>query len=369
MAAVRGLLSAAPRWQERTELAVPTMLLMSLTFTALAPLILRFVWRAVPLPPGQIRDELLILGKKLRFRFTDILVWPAGGVSNAVVSGLVPQLRYVMLSDALLDKLSPPEIGAVFGHEVGHVKHHHISYYFAFLIGSVGLLSLIALFCQQQAQALFSDAMNRNLDFVFSYVPLELFLLFPYFGLVFGYLSRQCERQADLFGVRAASQAIVDWKTSMTAAFPFLTTSAGHLATTDGCRLGNGHAPAKGWFVAVLADPSTLVEDPPPPAVSSLPKGNYPAVLPEGAGVYAQMLDKLAYLNGISKRAWSWRHGSIASRIEFVETVREDPSLADRFDRRLRRFRWGLLVGLVLGIFVFGWLTGALTLESFPKLL
>ena len=61
---------------------------------------------------------------------------------NACVTGILPRFRYVLLSDALLDSLSPLESAAVFGHEIGHVAHRHFLYFAFFFMGSLGVLSL-----------------------------------------------------------------------------------------------------------------------------------------------------------------------------------------------------------------------------------
>ena len=63
-----------------------------------------------------------------------------GGVANAMVAGPLPWVRYVFLSDRLLDELTPGEVEAVFGHEVGHVRHGHFFFYAAFMLLSVAAL-------------------------------------------------------------------------------------------------------------------------------------------------------------------------------------------------------------------------------------
>ncbi len=56
---------------------------------------------------------------------------------NAMVVGLFPILRYVVVTDRLSAELTPEEIEAVFGHEVGHVKHRHMTYYLFFMMVSL----------------------------------------------------------------------------------------------------------------------------------------------------------------------------------------------------------------------------------------
>src|SRR5262249_14234850 len=105
------------------------------------PWLLRLVLGLTPLPDGPLRRRLLATAERLGFRFTDILVWHTRGtVAHAMVTRLVPFLRYVVLPDRLIDELSEQEVEAVFGHEVGHVKHHHMLFYLGFLLTSLMVL-------------------------------------------------------------------------------------------------------------------------------------------------------------------------------------------------------------------------------------
>src|SRR6202044_2414044 len=59
------------------------------------------------------------------------------------VTGILPGFRYVLLTDALVDSLTPHEIAAVFGHEIGHIAHRHLLYFGFFFMGSLGLLTVM----------------------------------------------------------------------------------------------------------------------------------------------------------------------------------------------------------------------------------
>jgi STE24 endopeptidase len=156
-----------------------------------------------PLPEGPLRTRLLDAARRMKFRCNDILVWNTRfTVANAMVTGPLPFLRYVVLSDRLIQDLEPEEVEAVFGHEVGHIKHHHMLFYLGFVLAS--LVALVAIhnaaiaYCKDNMPVLFGwlQAMDA--------VPF-LLLLAGYVVVVFGFLSRRCERQADIFGSRAVS--------------------------------------------------------------------------------------------------------------------------------------------------------------------
>src|SRR5262249_37696840 len=65
----------------------------------LAPWVLRVIlgWR--PLPNGPLRELLMLSARRLKFRFSDLMLWPThGAVANAMVAGLLPQPRYVLMT-------------------------------------------------------------------------------------------------------------------------------------------------------------------------------------------------------------------------------------------------------------------------------
>lgn len=322
-----------PDWTSRDVLAAGISLGMSLAVLTAAPLILRIVWLAKPLPAGPLRSELEALSSRLRFRTSDILIWNTGhGIANAAISGLTPQLRYVLLSDSLLEDLSADEIAAVFGHEVGHVRHRHMYLFFGFILlstfataalGQVGRLAL--------QQWLAGSNWNRVED-VLRVTPLEFLLLIPVWIFGFGHLSRRCERQADLYGSRAASQTL-ELRPPRFSAFDAAVTAYqnGHTGSNG----SNGIANGAGHPLTTL--PPVTLELPPNP---TRPGSRDPAVTAEGAQLFVRALEKVCLVNGMSLSKWGWRHGSIAQRIAFLERVAAKPAIADEFDRRMRRGLW-----------------------------
>jgi STE24 endopeptidase len=213
--ALRGSLLAFPGIDgyDGAVAAAGVVLLMGAIISV--PLILRVFLGLRPLPPGPLRDRLETTALRLRFRFNDILVWNTRrSVANAMVSGAIPWLRYVVLTDLLLDRLTPEEVEAVFGHEVGHIKHHHMPLYIVFFLGSVALLTGLWKFCEGFLEPLAAMTGPGTLDAAgwaataeIAAGPVLLAMVSAYVFVVFGFLSRRCERQADLYGCRAVSAA------------------------------------------------------------------------------------------------------------------------------------------------------------------
>ncbi len=181
----------------------------------LLPMLLRYFLGLQPLPPGPLRDRLEGSARRLGFNFSNVLVWHTRHLfANAMVTGLIPWIRYVVLTDRLIDELTPEEIEAVFGHEVGHVKHHHLLFYLVFFLTSFIILSVVwdtlkSWISLEEIKAAIFDLPYVGAD-VWELLKMlssfgKLFLLAGYTLFCFGLVSRRCERQADLFGATTVS--------------------------------------------------------------------------------------------------------------------------------------------------------------------
>jgi STE24 endopeptidase len=264
------------------------------------------------MPEGPLRSQLLATSQRLGFRCSNILLWNThGGFANAMLVGVAPFLRYVLFTDRLVDEMTPDEVEAVFGHEIGHVKHHHMLYYLGFLV--VSLMVLAALWEASGLKSFLGLATQEHL----AVLPLGA-LLGTYIFVVFGFLSRRCERQADIYGCRAVSCANRDCR--------------GHVQGTP------------------------------------LPPGGQ-HLCPVGIQTFISALEKVANLNGISRdrpgRLQSWLHSTIARRVEFLHRLLADPGLEPRFQRKVLLVKCLFLLGLGTLILVLGVSWGWANLVSF----
>lgn len=291
------------------------------------PLVVRLVLGLKPLPPGPLRDRLEAAAKRVGFKCSDILVWNTrSGMANAMVVGLLPWLRYVVFTDRMLEEFTPAEVEAVFGHEAGHVKHHHMLYYLGFLLASVAVLGAVAHLCLPAAlamedapvaaaaaeapevvpdpapapsgwwgtfQGVFRAENFRHLEGV----PLALAIL-VYIFIVFGFLSRRCERQADIYGCRVVSCGRAD---------------------CPGHEFDEREPLARG-------------------------------LCRTGIRTFILALEKVALLNGISRDKpgflQSWQHSTIAKRVAFLESLIDNPRLEPEFQRRVVWMKVSLLAVL-----------------------
>jgi STE24 endopeptidase len=281
----------------------------------LAPEMLRRVLQTQPLPDSPLRRRLEQLCRRVGMRYRDILLWHTqNNMGNAAVMGMFPPVRYILLSDLLLERMDDEQIEAVFAHEVGHVVHRHMAWYVVvIMIFTLGLVSLEQVAKYAGPAPAFVDAVPQELRDVLSVVaPMAGFLMF------FGFLSRRFERQADVYAAR----------------------------------------------IMESSRPSPAAS--PPPAGDPSPATH---VGPYGATVFASALHRVAVMNNIPlvprrrpRRGFfrrighsldlfvetihNWFHGSVPHRMAYLRNLSADPALTGRFDRFMLRLYCTLLFAL-----------------------
>lgn len=160
----------------------------------LSPEVLRRVWDTAPLGAGPLREGLLRMCAQQRVRVRDLLVWRThGSMINGAVMGLIPRVRYILLTDALLDSLGEEQVEAVLAHELGHVRRRHIPWLAASMIAAIGMTATVGAFVEALAQ--------RAGAGLAEYADLSPLVMLPIAVMAVGGVSRRFERQADAFAV------------------------------------------------------------------------------------------------------------------------------------------------------------------------
>ena len=185
-------------------------ILLLILFT---PLLMTRLWDCAPLDDRELHDRIENFCRSRGVRFRGILSWNAmhRGLLTAGVVGLIPPLRFLLITPALIRLLNEDELIAVVSHEIGHVRRRHLWLYLLFFGGFV----VVSLAIMDRAVAwivgsvpglalLITPEGGLNaamLGWLTAFVSLLLFVL--YFRFVFGWFMRNFERQADLFCFQA----------------------------------------------------------------------------------------------------------------------------------------------------------------------
>ena len=114
LAAAESIDAAAARFADVAWVApaadVATVLVAAAVVLA-APFLCRLVLEVEPLARSDLRDELLEVCRVHSVTVRELLVWKTHGVMvNAAVMGFIGRLRYVLLTDALLESLSRQQV-------------------------------------------------------------------------------------------------------------------------------------------------------------------------------------------------------------------------------------------------------------------
>jgi STE24 endopeptidase len=308
---------------------------VSIAVFALAPELLRRVIPTTPLPASwPLRKRLEAMCARAGLRYRDILLWRTNSsMGNAMVMGLFPRVRYIFLSDLLLETMRDEEIEAVFAHELGHIVHRHMWWYLVFtvilMLFSMGPLSLainhipgLAIYTSM------SEA--RQMEIAASQEQIAAAVGFTMFVVLFGLLSRRFERQADVYAARTMQAHVERPGIVIRQVNPEAVVAGG----------AGGAAVATAGTVTVEA----------PPVVALTPVVAGPSYVGEyGARVVANALHRVARINNIPVAAGEWLHGSIGGRMRYLQELSGDAGRTARFDAYMRRVYW-LLVAVTVGL-------------------
>lgn len=158
--------------------------LLLVGFAAFLPSLLERTWETAPLAEGLPRTVLEAVAERARFRCRRIALWKTGNtVANAAIIGFFPARRLVVFTDLLLAQLPPRELAAVFAHEIGHALRGHVPVFAAWTLSFFMLGDLASAWLAPHGAAIALGAFATSM---------------LVWVLVFGYLSRRFELDADL---------------------------------------------------------------------------------------------------------------------------------------------------------------------------
>jgi len=198
---IKGLMDAVemsfvatfPEGTTRDTAIIISLVALAAMFLITSPLAIVKIWSTSPMPDGDLRDSLEDICSKKNISFRNMLVWKSKGtLANAAVIGIIPGARYILISDAVLERLSTREILAVFAHELGHIINRHIFYMTLFVLSSMTLCYIAGWL----VSAALLETTTINMDTSIGFFVL-LAALAWFFGL--GPVSRQFEHQCDAY--------------------------------------------------------------------------------------------------------------------------------------------------------------------------
>ncbi|PCJ60262.1 MAG: hypothetical protein COA79_08810 [Planctomycetota bacterium] len=167
-----------------SRIAFPVLFLMFF------PLILPVIAGWKPLEDGPTLELIKEVSKRNNFTYHKIYLAGKPGLLTAGIIGVFPWTRNLMFTADIIELLDEKEQESVLLHEIGHAKYYHIFTYLLFIMS----FSLVVEILTASSPTL--SVMEKSSNLVYLVSLGAMFGAFIYFG--WGWLSRQCERQADL---------------------------------------------------------------------------------------------------------------------------------------------------------------------------
>jgi Zn-dependent protease with chaperone function len=163
-----------------------------------APSLLKWLWSTVLLESGPLVTTFAAMCECYRVRIRGPYIWRThGAMVNGAVLGAFWPLRYLLLTDALIEQLDGIQVEGVLAHEVAHVKMRHMAWLLVSVIASVLLTGWA---CTFGAVASGIDPQGELIGVIASIAGLVVAVM------VFGAVSRRFEWQADAFAVMHLSR-------------------------------------------------------------------------------------------------------------------------------------------------------------------
>jgi STE24 endopeptidase len=187
------------------------ILVLQLLLQFLAPAFLMPLFNKFePLPPGELKDAIEALAKKLGFQLNGLFTMDGSKRSakaNAFFTGF-GRFRRIVLFDTLVAKHSVPELVGVLAHEIGHYRLKHIHRMFILSVASTGLLFFFL--SQVMGSPKLFEAMGMESMSLYAGLIFAALFFSPVnrvFSLLFHYFSRKHEFEADAFAAKESGDA------------------------------------------------------------------------------------------------------------------------------------------------------------------
>jgi Zn-dependent protease with chaperone function len=191
-------------------------LLFFIVLAVIFPTLIKNLWNCRPMPAGPARAHMEEFCRQQGFSYTDIMLWPLyeGRMLTAGVMGVSKKYRYILITPALLEALSPYEIEAVLAHEIGHIKKYHLQLYLLLFLGFglvAGMIVSPMIYFLLNSNIFYKVINFASIDpeaalTFWGTAPMFIIML-VYFRYVFGFFMRNFERQADLAVFKALGES------------------------------------------------------------------------------------------------------------------------------------------------------------------
>lgn len=171
------------------------------------PFLVAMVWQTKKLEDTELKDSVQKIVEHHKLRIFSVRIWTTSRqIINAVVAGVFPYFRLILISDGLVNNFTTPQIAAIIRHEAGHIRRHHLllRMFFVLLPLFIFLLSDWLGYHPEQTgnKIMTSTGLSESLA-----LPIMTLAYGGYLFLSLAWLSRQMEFDADQYAVTQHANA------------------------------------------------------------------------------------------------------------------------------------------------------------------
>lgn len=201
--AARDVLDSHIAWSQKWLVA--SMIIGIPVLLAVFPFLVLLVWRTTRIQDEETRNTIQEVVQQHQIRVSGVRIWKTSRqIVNAVVAGVFPYFRVILISDGLIQHFSDSELKAIIRHEAGHIRRWHLPSRMLFILLPVTLLVIAEWLGYDPVGPLNSVAVLCHVpeSWVF---PILTVLYCVYLFIVLAWLSKRMEFDADQYAVTLQS--------------------------------------------------------------------------------------------------------------------------------------------------------------------
>ncbi len=172
------------------------------------PFLLCRIWKIRAIDDAQLYQRLTNFCRREKLMVRDVRVWDTGGqIVNAMVVGMVPGFRMILISDGLLRHFPEHEIQAILRHEAGHIRLMHLPVRVMFVLLPLFVVAALESCGYSIPDSIGTLAVNSGLPGGFAWMVAPI-AYGAFVVISLGWLSRKMEFEADQFAAVDNNQLV-----------------------------------------------------------------------------------------------------------------------------------------------------------------
>ena len=166
------------------------------------PFLILVIWQTQTFTSTELKQEVIQLCNSQNLRVATVRIWKTNyQIVNALVAGVFPYFRVILLSDGIVELFSRRQLAAVLRHEAGHINRWHLPSRVFFIVLPIAIYFAADRLGANPTELFENVFLICNLDPSLA-VPLLCLGYAAYLLATMSWLSHQMEYDADAYSFR-----------------------------------------------------------------------------------------------------------------------------------------------------------------------